>query len=110
MPVDLEEAVLQIYGSTGVLAKVDDDIHPFRRPDSNALNLDRGRKQVAVVGDHPEWVLGPKIVRVGEEELIKTRRTRVEQAETISAGLNVQERLDYSIDQELVAKNAVQGE
>src|SRR6185295_9720868 len=59
-------------------------------------------------GDHPERDPGAAVVHVGQEELVETRRTRVQDAEAITALLDLEERLDLAVDEELVADEPVE--
>src|SRR5580692_10374484 len=110
LTVDLVEAVLQHDRLAGELAEVDDDFGTLGDSDAHAFHLHRLGEQVAVVGDHKEWIARTEIFRVSQEELIEARRPGVEQAEAITPRLDLEKRLNLAVDQELVAQNSVEAE
>src|ERR1700752_297064 len=51
-----------------------------------------------------------QVARVGEEELVETRWSRVEPAETITRRMHVDHRLHFAVDEETIAEHAVEVE
>ncbi len=86
--------------------EVNDHIHALGHRDHEPGScLHRVVQQIAVIGNHPERMVGQ--VRLGEIEPVEARRSAVEPAETIAPSLDLEERLDLSVDKKLVSQNPV---
>src|SRR4029077_8713452 len=73
------------------------------------VDADRVRQEVPVGGNLPERDLGTGAL-LGEEHLVEPRWAAVEDAESIAPRLDLEERLDLAVDQELVTEDAVEVE
>src|SRR5215471_2807130 len=118
LSVYLVQAIFQKDRFARERSEVDDDVHTLRDADSDTGDLDGRRQEVAVIGNHKEWV-GRRACREDaarrakisrQEEFIEARRTGVEQPEAVAARLDLKERLDLAVDQELITQDAVQVE
>src|SRR5712691_6013975 len=110
LSVELEEAVLQVDGLARKRLEINDDVNALCHTNAGANDLHWVWQKIAVVCNDEVRVLRAQVIQVREEELVEARRPRIQQAEAVSAGLHLQERLNLAIHQELVAQDAVKAE
>ena len=91
----------------GDRVEVDDDVGPLRDSHTVARDLDRPRKQVAVVGDDEERDLLAQVVGIGQKELVEPRRADVQDAEAVPPPLDLKERPDLAVHQKGIAESSI---
>src|SRR5262249_9101831 len=95
-PVDQEDLV-----ADPVPAEIDHDLDTFRRRNTEAPRFCRAWQQVAGGADLDE------VLPRAQEELIEACVRAIQEPEAILAPRHLQEGLDFAVDEELVAQEAV---
>ena len=104
LPILLFQTVLQTNLGVAAyqtlhLVEVNDDVVALGYTQTEAGDLYRFWQQVAVIGDYPERNLCAWTKRIGEKQLVETRRPAVQHAEAIASLIDVQIRLNDAVCQ-----------
>src|SRR5690348_9767623 len=111
LAICLLEPIFQAYfrvtaDQTLDLIEINDDVIALADPEAKTRDLHGRGQEVSIVRNHPERYDGAGRQRIGEKQLVESRRTAIQDAETIAPFANAHKRLDHPVGENDVTEQS----